>query len=203
MAIISTQNKKKLPRNYCRSVLLIASALTVFAVSPLVAQAKTTDQNAVNIPAQSSQIAPAATYLWINPESGSVMKVPMAWTVETNAPDGIIETNFENKEFHSAIKLTSDKAILDVKEYVTFWKKNLDDGSMIEDHSHFGNNKESGKDYYYAIGHLKDSPNYIYRIVFCRHGDQMRKAFMLQPKALMNDNSLEDVFVSASATMLN
>ncbi|MDU3784039.1 MAG: hypothetical protein E7G42_01380 [Serratia marcescens] len=113
MAIISTQNNKKSPLNYCRNLLLIASVITVFSGTPSIAIAAQENPDD-----SSSKVSGEGSLQWTNQVTGKTIQVPKGWSVSMSLVNDRVFTLFHEDMSGAEITICYEETTDELERYV-------------------------------------------------------------------------------------
>jgi len=165
MAIISTQNKKKFSRSYCRHFLLAASILAAFLDSPSVAQADTS----------APVIQKAASHkqsIWINPFTNKRVYLDSSWRVSTNYAGDQTTSLIDDASIRSQLGVMSTRTSEDLQEYVTHLLRINDGSDFIFYSKRYFN--IGGESVWFASGLLAKKPGRAFCMILKKDGNYIR-----------------------------
>ncbi|WP_145339999.1 hypothetical protein [Pantoea sp. PSNIH1] len=164
MAIISTQNKNKSNRNYCRSILLAALASTAFAGTPAVAQ---NDMAAF----QYQKVSSYYQAIWTNPITHNRVYMDSSWNITTKYENGNPVSTFNDPTISGGLSVVIGQSQEDLKSNAEYLLNTNGNGEYHFTHSEFFNYKNELT--WFASGYLISKPDHGFILYLRKSGSSL------------------------------
>ncbi len=195
MAISSTENKKKFSRNYCQSVLLIASVLIGNAFTPATSLAVESDITATD---KSNSIS--ETFTWTNLYTKKTVEIPSGWTVTMSLQNNLVFTVFHEIFSGAEITLFHEKTTDDVHTYAADMLKVYPKRHIRINHTEFY--KADTGTFWLASGKLESNPNMEYDVAIHNKDGRMWIVSSLYPEWIMTNSDWSSVLSAVNNSAL-
>lgn len=172
MAINSNQKQKKFLRNYCRSVLLIASTLTVCCGSASGAQSEFSAPR--YLLATSNEQA-----IWTNPFTYNRVYLDSSWRIATKFAGDRTTSLIDDAAISSQLGVLSSYVSESLKDYVDYILRNGGEGEFLFSHSEYLYYK--GGLVWFASGVMANKPDRAFIITLKKDGNYVRQMIGTYP----------------------